>query len=259
MLTRAIIIKKQNTNEYDQWITCYTEEFGKLRTIAKSILKPSSIQAMHLDVFNLVDFELINGRGMSIITGAQAISSFPGVKNSLAKTAMAYFFAEAIDKLTPEYQKDGALWKFLSSLYCELNELTGQKWDDIELADIVPIFSVEDGVKNRGSAIRSERIRASHSIWRGVLADKQVELLKILGYAPHLKECVFCAEKISAFLASYNTQAGGMVCKDCFLNGRGGIVIKNGEWKDINVLGSIFENLAEKNFYSLNFLKTVIK
>ena len=57
MVTKAIIIKKQNTNEYDQWVTCYTEEFGKLKTVAKSILKPSSIQALHLDVFNLVEFE----------------------------------------------------------------------------------------------------------------------------------------------------------------------------------------------------------
>ena len=62
MKTRAIVLKKQNTNEYDQLVTCYTEEFGKLTAIAKSVLKPSSIQAMHLDLFNLVDFELVSGR-----------------------------------------------------------------------------------------------------------------------------------------------------------------------------------------------------
>src|SRR3989338_5861157 len=105
MLTKAIIIKKQNTGEYDQWVTCYTEEFGKLKMVAKSILKPSSIQALHLDVFNLVEFDLVNGRGMPIITGAQVIDSFAGIKNSLDKIAVTYFFAEAIDKMVFENDK----------------------------------------------------------------------------------------------------------------------------------------------------------
>jgi len=99
MITRAIILKKQNTNEYDQWVTCYTEDFGKLKTVAKSILKPSSIQSLHLDIFNLVEFELINGRGMPIVTGAQLVNSYMGIKKSLVKTAVAYFFAEAVDKM----------------------------------------------------------------------------------------------------------------------------------------------------------------
>src|SRR3990167_6858136 len=106
MTTRAIVLKKQNTNEYDQWVTCYTEEFGKLKTVAKSILKPSSVQALHLDIFNLVEFELINGRGLPIVTGAQVIDPFRGIKNSLVKTAVAYFFAQAIDKMVFENDKD---------------------------------------------------------------------------------------------------------------------------------------------------------
>src|SRR3989344_6781387 len=61
MLTLAIIIKKQNTNEYDQLISCYTKELGKITAIAKSILKHSSVQAMHLDVLNLVEFDLVGG------------------------------------------------------------------------------------------------------------------------------------------------------------------------------------------------------
>ena len=122
MQTKAIIIKKENTNEYDQWVTCYTEDFGKLTAVAKSVLKPSSIQALHLDIFNLAEFELISGRGMPIITGAQAINSFSGIKSSLAKTATAYFFIEAVDKMVFENDKDEKLWSFLVSFLEELNK-----------------------------------------------------------------------------------------------------------------------------------------
>lgn len=122
MRTRAIILKKQNTGEYDQLVTCYTEEFGKITAVAKSILKPSSIQAMHLDVFNLVDFELINGRAAPIITGAQAEQTHSNLKNNLASLATAYFFAETADRIFFEYQKDDKLWKFFTSLLEELND-----------------------------------------------------------------------------------------------------------------------------------------
>ena len=80
MRTKAIIIKKQMTKEYDQLITCYSQEWGKLTAIAKSSLKESSIQGMHLDVLNLVDFDLINGRATPIITGAQSENTFSHIR-----------------------------------------------------------------------------------------------------------------------------------------------------------------------------------
>lgn len=121
MRTRAIIIKKQNTNEYDQFVTCYTQEFGKLTAIAKSILKPTSIQAMHLDVLNLVEFELINGKAMPIIAGAQSENSYRDLKDSIPSLAVAHFFSEVIDKMVPELDKDEQLWNFMTDLFDKLN------------------------------------------------------------------------------------------------------------------------------------------
>ncbi len=121
MRTRAIIIKKQNTNEYDQFVTCYTQEFGKLTAIAKSVLKSTSIQAMHLDALNLVEFELINGKAMPIIAGAQSENSFRELKNSIPSLAVANFFSEVIDKMVPELDKDEQLWNFMADLLDKLN------------------------------------------------------------------------------------------------------------------------------------------
>lgn len=121
MRTKAIVIKKQNTNEYDQFVTCYTQEFGKLTAIAKSILKPTSIQAMHLDVLNLVEFELINGKAMPIIAGAQSENSYRDLKDSVPSLAVAHFFSEVIDKMIPELDKDEKLWNFMTDLLDKLN------------------------------------------------------------------------------------------------------------------------------------------
>jgi DNA repair protein RecO (recombination protein O) len=221
MKTRAIILKKQNTNEYDQLVTCYTEEFGKVTGIAKSILKPSSIQAMHLDIFNLAELEFINGLAMPIITGAQAEETFPGLKNNLVSLAVGYFFTEAIDKLSFEYQKDDELWNFLLTLTAELNN------------------------KNAGHG--------------DFLKQKQVELLDILGYSPNLKECTFCSRVPSAQAVAYNAQARGIVCAECFLSGMGGIVIKNRDFLTRPIINSIFESLAEKKLHSLNLINSMLE
>src|SRR3989338_2609439 len=234
MQTKAIIIKKENTNEYDQWVTCYTEKFGKLKTIAKSILKPSSIQALHLDIFNLAEFELISGRGMPIITGAQAINSFSGIKSSLAKTATAYFFIEAVDKMVFENDKDEKLWSFLVSFLEELN-------------------------KNDSSPAR-------------LLRQGQIRLLDTLGYLPETGSCKACPDKLSEDnFGAFNHTLGGIVCKRCFLSGHGGILIsgedfnlisgKNGKSGDEiykkSVLDGIFEYISGNKFSSLDFLSMV--
>ena len=225
MRTKAIILKKQNTNEYDQLVTCYTEEFGKVTAVAKSVLKPSSIQAMHLDIFNLVDFELLNGRAMPIITGAQAEKTYHNLKNNLVCLAIGYFFAETADKLFFEYQKDEEIWNFLASLIEELD--------------------------HKGHLCKDALC--------GLLRDKQVEFFNLLGYAPNLNECTFCSAKIDGLLTTYSIEARGAICQDCFLGGQRGIILKNGNWQNSTVLGSLFEGLVEKKLHSLSFIRAVVQ
>ena len=227
MITRAIILKKQATNEYDQSVTCYTEEFGKVTAIAKSVLKPSSIQAMHLDIFNLVDFELISGRGMPIITGAQAEKTFTNLKNNLPSLATAYFFTETADRLFFDYQRDDELWYFFHSLLGELDH--------------------------------KDRLCLNKDGLCDLLKDKQVQFLNILGYAPNFNECAFCSASLNGQLMAYSTEVRGGICKNCFLSGQKGIVLKNNDWQTFSVMGALFEGLIEKKLNSLSFLNSVLK
>jgi len=262
MITQAIVIKKENTNEYDQWVTCYTEEFGKLKTIAKSILKPSSVQALHLDIFNLAEFELINGRGMPIITGAQAVSSYPGIKNSLAKTAAAYFFAEVIDKMVFENNKDEELWSFLVAFFNEL--------DKCEHNQSSPAY------RQAGYAYRQEgkwlpeypEFQEGSSALISLFREGQKKLLDILGYLPETDSCKACSDKLDGEnFGAFNHVLGGVVCKRCFLSGHGGILRSNGDRERLNtmatsargrsILDGMFEYISGGKFYSLELLNMV--
>lgn len=222
MSIRAIVIKKQNTNEYDQLLTFYSEEFGRFTAVAKSILKPASIQSLHLDVFNLVEFDLINGRAIPIITGAQAEKIYPKLKSDLAKLSVAYFFAEAADRLFFDYQKDDDIWSFFYSLFDEL-----EKRGDIEI----------------------------NSFFR----KKQLEFLNILGYAPDFEYCSFCGSEINGNPTAYSPESRGVMCKKCFFDGRRGIVIKDGDLNTGAVTGIVFEGAIDAKMHSMTLVDYAIK
>ena len=109
----AVILKKTDVGEYDQFVSCYSPELGKYVFVAKSSLRPSSKQALHLDTLNLVEFSPIEGKSKMIITGADSVETFKGIKSSVRKLANAFLVLEAFDKLVPYAQVDDGLWDFL--------------------------------------------------------------------------------------------------------------------------------------------------
>lgn len=235
MRTRAIIIKKQPTNEYDQLVTCYSEQFGKITAIAKSALKPSSTQAMQLDVGNLVEFELITGKGMPIIAAAHTEDAYRGIKSSLASTAAALFFLEVINVMAYENQEDRELWDFLVET-CEQLNLMGR--DDL----------------------------------LGFLRQRQLALLSLMGYAPQVQRCTLCGSREARQQWTLSLEIGGIVCRSCFLRGARGIMLAQADLQVLNgellaagsdsrthsVLDAIFEYTAGTRLHSLSFLYSTL-
>ncbi len=222
MRTKAIIIKKQNTNEYDQLVICYTEEFGKLTAVARSVLKKDSIQAMHLDVLNMVNFELVNGRAIPIITSAQLENGYHHLKSNLASLALAYFFIEIIDKLVFDNEKDVVFWQFLADLIGDLDRKAATGGHELS------------------------------SFFR----NKQQEFLTVMGYTPNMSECSRCSCYVKGSYAAYSIELGGILCSDCFLSGCRGVFLRN---SDANLAEIIFENIAGKKLESLSFIHSVVK
>jgi DNA repair protein RecO len=123
MRTQAIILKKIPIKEYDELLICYTKDAGKQVYQAKSILRRTSKQASHLDIFNLVDFSLVEGNGQPIITSAYCLSAFPRMKASLKSLAAGFFVLECFDRLVFEGEHDPKLWDFLLSSLNQYNDM----------------------------------------------------------------------------------------------------------------------------------------
>ena len=234
MRTKAIVIKKQNTNEYDQLVTCYTEELGKVVAIAKSILKKTSLQSMHLDVLNLVEFDLIEGRAWPIIASAQSEDTYIPIKNSIKKFNVAGFFLDIVDKIIFENERDSDMWLFLISNFKELKEAKEE--------DILNIFR-----------------------------KRQAEFLNISGYTPKIDNCSVCLTKENLDCEidhewALNFDMGGLICRNCYLQTNRGILFTI---TDLNILRQasladnyiaktsldmIFENITGRRLNSLGFI-----
>ena len=113
MRLQAIILKKTPIREHDELVMCYTLDHGKQRYQAKSSVLAKSKQGHHLDVLNLAEFNIIEGKHHPIIASAMSLDSFPNLKNSLGALAQAFFVLECFDKLVFENERDNRLWEYL--------------------------------------------------------------------------------------------------------------------------------------------------
>ncbi len=238
MRTKAIVIKKNQVNEYDQIVTLYSEDFGTMRAIARGVCRPSSVQSMHLELLNTVEFEVIHGKALPIISSAVMSEQHLNIKGSLPKLAAVQFFTEVLDKIAFENEKDAHLWEFLNTMLVDFNSSTD--------ADVLTLFR-----------------------------KHQAGFLKVLGYAPQIDRCVVCSvdpmvglEKMVAL----STELGGVMCSDCFLAGGRGILLDKADLGQLNggsdplrqasskhsALDTFFEHTVGRKISSLAFLYSVI-
>lgn len=256
MRTKAIVIRKTQTNEYDQIVTLYSEDFGTMRAIARGVYKPTSVQSMHLELLNTVEFEVIHGKSMPIISSAVMSRQHLGIKKSLPKLAAVQFFTEVLDKIAFENEKDTHLWEFLNTM----------------LADFDSLPVGEAGASSDGV----------FSLFR----KHQAGFLKVLGYAPQIERCVVCSTDPMAGaerMVALSTELGGVMCSDCFLAGGRGVLINksdlalltggtspdpsdrgssisaSGNRDRHSALDTFFEYTVGRKISSLSFLYEVVK
>lgn len=216
-------------------VTLYSEDFGTMRAMARGSFRPTSLQSMHLETLNLIDFEVIHGRAWPIISSAMLLEPHSSVRESLPKLAAVSFFTEVLDKISFENEKDIHLWEFLTAMLAE--------FDQTPEAEILPMFR-----------------------------RQQAEFLKVLGYAPQTDRCVVCSADVMVGpekLVALSTELGGVMCADCFLAGGRGIMIDKSELglltglnapaeAKYTALDEFFEYTVGRKISSLSFLYNVL-
>ena len=107
----GIVLTRRNFSEADRILSIYSKNHGRVSLLAKGVRKPQSRKRGHIEVFNLIRFQAVRGKGLDLITEAEISNNFPGVRKNLKKVALAYYFMEVIGRTTHEGEPHPELYR----------------------------------------------------------------------------------------------------------------------------------------------------
>jgi len=119
-LTKAIILKKYDSGDYDRQYLLYTAAGGKITAIAKGAKKITSKLNPQLDYFSVCELMLAPGAsGIEHLAGAGSLSCR---KSGLAdgRHFYGYYFLEAVDKLTIAKASDEVIFTLADNFLADL-------------------------------------------------------------------------------------------------------------------------------------------
>jgi len=180
--TKAIVLKKVDRREADQLFTLYTEDFGKLTVLGRAIRKISSKLRSGIEIFYLSEIEFIQGKAYKILTDAILIEKFDNIRKDLRELTIATKIAEALDNLIQDQEPDERVWGLSLGVFKKLNNI------NFEIKNLKLIYH--------------------YFFWN---------LLSILGYKPELYQCPACQKKLQPEKLYFDKEAGGVICRGCFL------------------------------------------
>jgi DNA repair protein RecO (recombination protein O) len=109
----GIILARRNFGEADRILVVYSKNFGRLSLMAKGVRRPKSRKRGHIEVFSLVNFQGVSGKGMDLMTEAELVDDFGDVRKTLNKISLAYYFAEVIGRITHEGEPNIELYNLI--------------------------------------------------------------------------------------------------------------------------------------------------
>lgn len=177
--SEALVLKQFDLGESDRIITFYTRNMGKVRAVARGVRKPKSkISGLVLPFsYNRVTF--YRGRSLDRINHIESIYFFSSLREDLDLMAYASYMAELVEKVGMEDQANELLFSLLLTSFHQLIQVDKDNLEYVEL-----IFNLR--------------------------------LLKILGFAPRLLNCVHCGSSVDTARKNYfDIRQGGIVCSTC--------------------------------------------
>jgi len=173
--TRAVILGHRQFGENDKVIHLYSQDLGKIETIAKGSKKIASKFTGHLETLNLVEAALYFGPRNIILTEIVSEKNFIGSSENLDTMLNAIQIANTIKNLVPENQI---------------------------IDNLLPLTI--DTIKHLQLENKAEMINLAFTI----------KLLKMLGYTPDFKSIESkMAEKYLKFLHFVGTQGYSEICR----------------------------------------------
>ncbi|MEK7131587.1 MAG: DNA repair protein RecO [Patescibacteria group bacterium] len=109
----AIVLGRKNWREFDQMISLYTREQGKVEVLAKGIKKITSKNSANLEILSLVEIDIAKGKEIDHLTKAQPIKIFKNIYSDFDKIFIANYVVKITDTNILAQEKDESIFDLL--------------------------------------------------------------------------------------------------------------------------------------------------
>ena len=174
--TQAIVLRQRKLGEADKIVTLYTSHGGRVDAVAKGVRRTKSRLAGHIEPLTLGSYLLAQGRDLDIVTQAETVDAYPGLRNDLERLGRGLYCAELVDRLTPERSEGNPIFRLLQETLGHIS--TSDSYD---------------------LAVRRFELR----------------LMDQLGYRPALSACAVCDTPLQPQANYWSVSGGGAVCPNC--------------------------------------------
>ncbi|MCX8044473.1 MAG: DNA repair protein RecO [Desulfobacterota bacterium] len=179
LCSQAVVLRTFDFGESDKIVSLFTEEFGRLRLIAKGAKRSRKRFGSGLEPFTHIEafFADREYRGLARLERCHIIAAFPQIADDVRRVVCGTYMLELVDTLTPERERHPEVFLLL-------------------------LFFVSLLIHE---AFREEMLRFF-----------ELRLFAMLGYQPQLMRCVICR---AAFQVQhhykFSVKRGGIVCPAC--------------------------------------------
>jgi DNA repair protein RecO (recombination protein O) len=177
--TTGFVLRTLSYGESDLIVTFLSNEFGKLKGIAKGAKRSKKRFANVFEPFSLTNiiFTRKSHDMLAFIEACDIIDHYAAIRLDLEKTLIASYFIDLADHFSPEGKKNEKVFELLQTF---LALLGSQKASDA----LVRFF--------------------------------EMRLLKLAGFEPTLDHCITCRTPVTNGSAYYfHAQEGGIKCAKC--------------------------------------------
>lgn len=110
---QAIVLNRRDVREYDQMVTLYTREKGKIEVLARGVKKSVSKNAAFLEPFFLVDAEFVDGKEKDHLIRVYPLECFDRIRESFVMMQLLGYSIELFRETIPGQEPDSKLFDFL--------------------------------------------------------------------------------------------------------------------------------------------------
>ncbi|OFW70511.1 MAG: DNA repair protein RecO [Actinobacteria bacterium RBG_19FT_COMBO_54_7] len=174
---KAIVLRAYDLGEADRIVTLFTEGRGPVRAVAKGIKRTGSKFGARLEPFTLLDVILHEGRNLDTIVQTEIINAHAPIRADYGK----YLFGEAmLEMIEKSLRENQTIPRLFPALCVTLDVLEGEVADPSLL-----------------------------------LAAFDLKVCALIGYHPHLAQCLNGGRETAGEKVWLNLIGGGVVCVNC--------------------------------------------